>query len=195
MKLIVGLGNPGPKYQFTRHNAGFMVVDRLSSATGTTVTGRRCFSLVGEGRLNAVRVVLAKPQTNMNLSGFAVSALFRHYRVGLADLLVICDDLDLAFGRIRLRPKGGSGGHRGLESIIAVLGSSEFPRLRVGIGKAGGAEDHVLGEFPPADQPELEEILSTAAQAAACACREGLDHAMGRFNGWRLASGNGTAEG
>ncbi|MEW6457722.1 MAG: aminoacyl-tRNA hydrolase [Bacillota bacterium] len=194
MKLIVGLGNPGAKYRFTRHNAGFMVVDRLAGAAGTTVNRRRCFSLVGEGRLNGVRVVLAKPQTYMNLSGLAVSDLFRHYRVGPADLLVICDDLDLEFGRIRLRPKGGSGGHRGLASIIAALGSSEFPRLRVGIGKAEEASAHVLGEFAPEDQSGLEEILSTAALAAACACREGLDEAMNRFNGWRLTPASGTAE-
>lgn len=186
MKLIVGLGNPGAQYKFTRHNAGFMVVDRLSGAAGATVNRRCCSSLVGEGRLDGVRVALAKPQTYMNLSGLAVSALCRHYRVGPADLLVICDDLDLDFGRIRLRPKGGSGGHLGLTSIISALGSSDFPRVRIGIGKAGDASDHVLSEFAPEDRPALEEVLSTAALAAACACREGLEQAMSRFNGWRL---------
>lgn len=192
MKLVVGLGNPGPKYGFTRHNAGFMVVDRLAGAAGTTVAHRRCFSLVGEGRLDGVRVVLAKPQTYMNLSGPAVRDLLRHYRVALADLLVICDDLDLAFGRIRLRPGGGSGGHRGLESIIDGLGSSEFGRLRVGIGKTGEAVDHVLGEFGPEEQRGLEEVVNTSALAVACVCREGLNRAMSRFNGWRLTPASGT---
>jgi PTH1 family peptidyl-tRNA hydrolase len=191
MRLVVGLGNPGEKYRFTRHNVGFMVVDRLSSAVGAPVTGKRGFSLVGEGFLGGEKVVLAKPQTYMNLSGMAVSGLIRYYRAAPADLLVVCDDLDLPFGRIRLRAKGGSGGHRGLESIIAALGSSDFPRLRVGIGKAGEAADHVLGQFPAADEPALAEILEAAAAAVTVTCLEGLERAMNRFNSWQLRMESG----
>ena len=188
MKLVVGLGNPGAKYRLTRHNVGFMVVDRLAVTAGAAVTRKHCSSLVGEGHWGEVKVVLAKPQTYMNLSGMAVSSLMNYYRVAPADLLVVCDDLDLPFGRIRLRPKGSSGGHRGLASIIAALGRSDFPRLRVGIGKAGEAVGHVLGRFAAAEEPALAEILETAAAAAVMACRDGLDRAMNRYNGWQPAT-------
>lgn len=185
VRLVVGLGNPGEKYRHTRHNIGFMVVDRLAGSLGVPVTGKRCFSLVGEGLLGERKLVLAKPQTYMNLSGRAVSALVAYYRVRAAELLVICDDLDLPFGRIRLRAKGGSGGHRGLESIGAALGSNDYARLRVGIGKEGDATEFVLGRFPAAEQLLLAEILDTAAAAAETACRDGLAQAMNRFNNWR----------
>lgn len=186
MKLVVGLGNLGEKYRFTRHNIGFMVIERLSGTVGTPVTRKRCYSLVGESFLDDLKIVLAKPQTYMNLSGMAVSALSDYYRTDIADLLVVCDDLDLPFGRIRLRPKGGSGGHRGLQSIITTLGSSEFPRLRVGIGKSGEAVDHVLGRFSAEDEVMLASILSIGVEAVITACRDGLEPAMNRFNGWEF---------
>jgi PTH1 family peptidyl-tRNA hydrolase len=192
MKLIVGLGNPGEKYRFTRHNVGFMIVDRLSGYMGVRVAKKRCFSLVGEGSLGGLKVVLAKPRTYMNLSGLAVSSLVGYYRVDTADLLVVCDDLDLPFGRIRLRAKGGPGGHRGLESIIAVVGSSDFPRLRVGIGKVGDAAKHVLGGFSTAEKSGLAEIMETAAAAVDMVCRDELEQAMSRFNGWRLSGSDDT---
>lgn len=179
------MGNPGEKYRLTRHNVGFMVIDRLVPAVGAPVTRKHCFSLVGEGALDGVKVVLAKPQTYMNLSGLAVSSLTAYYRVAPTDLLVVCDDLDLPFGRIRLRPKGGSGGHRGLASVIASLGRSDFPRLRVGIGKTGEAVDHVLGHFAAAEEAVLPQILETAAAAAVAVCRDGLERAMNRFNAWQ----------
>lgn len=191
MMLIVGLGNPGEKYRLTRHNVGFMVIDLLSGIAGTPVTRKACSSLVGEGFLDGLKVVLAKPQTFMNRSGQAVASLAAYYRAAPGEVLVICDDLDLPFGRLRLRAKGGSGGHRGLESIITALGSNEFPRLRVGIGRAGEAADYVLERFSSAEGTMLPEILDTAAQAAVSACREGLERSMNRFNRWQPEPGAG----
>ncbi len=185
MKLVVGLGNPGSKYAGTRHNVGFMVVDRLARRNGIEITKKQCNALSGLGTIAGHRVCLAKPQTFMNLSGEAVSCLARFYKVAPRDLLVIYDERDLPVGRIRLREKGSAGGHRGLQSIIGMLGTSDIPRLRIGIGRpeAIDAVEHVLGSFSAEERPLMEEALNRAAEAVEAVLAEGMDAAMNRYNG------------
>jgi len=184
MKLIVGLGNPGKSYEATRHNVGFHVVDRLARKWAIGVTRRRHEGLCGEGGFCGEKVILLKPQTYMNRSGQSVAGAVAYYGLGLSDILVIVDDTALPLGRIRLRPGGSAGGHHGLQDIIDRLGTSDFPRLRVGIGAAppGQAVEYVLGRFPAEQQEEVEAALARAAAAATCWVTEGLDRAMTRFN-------------
>ena len=184
VKLVVGLGNPGTRYARTRHNVGFMVLDRLARRANTVVAKRQCGALVAVANLAGERACLAKPQGYMNLSGEAVACLVRFYRLTSSDLLVIYDDRDLPLGRIRLRDRGSAGGHRGMESIIAALGTSDFPRLRIGIGRPPELEavEHVLGQFGREEQPIIEEALDRAVEAVEYAFREGLTAAMNRFN-------------
>ncbi len=189
MKLVVGLGNPGKKYELTRHNIGFLVVDWLADKMDQTTTNKRFSSLVGEVSVEGEKWLLVKPQTYMNRSGLTVVSFVNYYRIDYTqDLLVICDDLDLPFGRIRLRGKGSAGGHRGLESIINHIGSPDFPRLRIGIGAADNAVDYVLGRFSQQEQQGLEEIIATSADAASAFFREGLAVAMNRYNNWQKPS-------
>ncbi len=191
MMLIVGLGNPGPEYAKTRHNVGFMVVERLAAQTGAAGTGPvrwhlRCRALVAEAFFQGQKVILARPQTYMNNSGEAVAPLLRWYGLAPADLLVICDDLDLLPGQIRIRKKGGDGGHRGLKSVIAALGTNEFARLRIGIGRpeepAGDVIRWVLGCFNPQEAPVIEEALARAVRAVWVILSEGIEKAMNQFN-------------
>jgi len=159
MKLIVGLGNPGESYARNRHNIGFRCLNHLARQQGIRFDSRWAKARLGVGQVAGVGAVLAKPQTFMNLSGLSVSRLVKKYNVALSDLLVVCDDLDLPLGRIRLRGGGSSGGHKGVSSIISSLGSQDFPRLRVGIGRPAAGEDRVetgsgvisfvLGDFTP----------------------------------------------
>ncbi|MBO8127784.1 MAG: aminoacyl-tRNA hydrolase [Peptococcaceae bacterium] len=190
MKLIVGLGNPGAAYRRTRHNAGFMVLDRLASKVQAQDTGRRCRALTTEAAIEGYKITLAKPLTYMNLSGEAVGCLARLLSVAPGDILVIYDDMDLPFGKLRLRSQGGSGGHKGLASIIATLGTEAVPRLRIGIGKAGDAVSHVLGEFSPEEEAVLDEVLETCVEAVITACRDGLQQAMNRYNNWQVRGSN-----
>jgi len=180
--LIVGLGNPGRVYARTRHNAGFMVVDALAQRLGTSFTRTRHQALLAETRFGPHRVLLAKPQTYMNLSGRAVAPLVRYYRLPLERLMVVYDDLDLPFGTIRLRPKGGHGGHKGLKSIIESLGGRrDFPRLRIGIGRPPGrmeAADYVLRPFSSAEQEQWPWIRDRAVEALLLWLDRGLDEAM-----------------
>ena len=167
--LLVGLGNPGREYRANRHNLGFMTIDQLSSALDTRLSRVQSKALIGIGALHENKVVLAKPQTFMNLSGQAVSSLLRFYKIPLERLLVIHDELDLPLGTLRLRPGGGSAGNRGLASIIQLLGTQEFPRLRIGIGHPPGqmsGADYVLQNFPAAEQELLEMVLKRAVEAA-----------------------------
>lgn len=183
--LIVGLGNPGEEYRNTRHNAGFMVVSRLAAELGAGRWRVRCRSLVAEVFSGGGKVVLARPQTFMNRSGEAVAPLLRWYGLEPSGLLVVCDDLDLPLGQIRLRKKGGDGGHRGLRSVIAVLGSGEFARLRVGIGRPGPEEDvaeWVLERFSAEEAPLVEDSLARAVQALRVVLEEGIEAAMNSFN-------------
>lgn len=186
MKLIVGLGNPGEKYAATRHNAGFMVVDRLAAGAGVAVEKKMFKSLVGYGQINGENVVLAKPHTFMNLSGEAVAALMNWFKLGTADLVIIYDDLDLPLGKVRIRPGGGSGGHKGMQSIIQVLGTKGFPRVRIGIGKplepCFEAADYVLSNFGPGEIKEVEEALNLAAEAVRCIVMDGVERAMNLYN-------------
>ncbi|MDI6907263.1 MAG: aminoacyl-tRNA hydrolase [Thermoanaerobacterales bacterium] len=184
--LVVGLGNPGGAYVRTRHNVGFMVIDQLARMLRVSVSRRQGEALTGEAAVRGRRVLLAKPQTYMNLSGNAVGALSRRLRLLPEEILVVSDDMDLPFGRLRLRPGGGAGGHRGLVSIIEALGTDRFPRLRVGIGRGEEAVGHVLGGFTPAEDAVLDRVLETAARAVLTVCADGLDRAMNLFNRWGI---------
>lgn len=200
MWLVVGLGNPGPEYANTRHNAGFLVIDRLSRSHGIPVRKKLRGALVGEGTLAGQRVVLAKPQTYMNLSGDAVADLVHWYKLTPGQALVVYDDKDLAPGRIRVRPGGGPAGHRGMASVLEALGTREVVRIRVGIGRepAGQEEDdrgvgYVLAPFAPEERPAVEEALSRAAEAVETVIAEGMEVAMLRFNGAPAGSAKGKA--
>lgn len=184
--LVVGLGNPGAEYAKTRHNVGFQVVERLASRLGAEFARHPGRALVARVEVSDASVVLAKPQTFMNLSGFSVAALIHWYHLNpYKDLLVVYDDLDLLPGMIRLRPRGGAGGHKGVRSIIEQLGTQDFCRLRVGIGKPefGDAHRYVLQEFTAEEWELLEVTLERAADAVECFAEEGIVTAMNRFNG------------
>lgn len=182
--LIVGLGNPGRKYAFNRHNVGFMTVDRLAARHGIELKRAQSRAIIGTGRIGNRAVVLAKPQTFMNLSGEAVGALLHYYRIAPEALLVIYDELDIPFGTLRLREKGGAGGHNGMRSIIQHLGN-EFPRLRLGIGRPPGQLDpaaFVLQDFRQTELPVVSEMLDTAIDAVETFVADGIQMAMSRFN-------------
>lgn len=185
--LIVGLGNPGPEYARTRHNAGFALVEALAERwQATWHVARRFRARVARARWNGRTLLLAQPQTFMNASGEAVGPMVRFYRLPLERLLVAVDDADLPLGEIRLRPRGSSGGHHGLESIEAALGSREFARLRIGIGRAPGAReitDYVLSRFSPHEAALLKKVLARAAEQVECWLAEGIHKAMSRYNG------------
>lgn len=185
MKIIVGLGNPGKEYMSTRHNLGFRVVDTLAETTGSRFDKKMVQSLVCAARIGKEKVILAKPQTFMNLSGEAVGPLLAWYKVGVEDLLVVVDDFDLQPGRVRLRGYGGSGGHKGLTSVITVLGTERFARLRLGIGRPPfpiDAADWALGRFSPSELVDIESGVKAAAQAAAEFVTGGLAQAMNLYN-------------
>jgi PTH1 family peptidyl-tRNA hydrolase len=187
LELIVGLGNPGREYVRTRHNAGFMVLDELASRWRANLTAKKRFQAqVALLERDGCRLLLCQPGTYMNASGEAVKALAGFYQVRLDRTLVVVDDADLPLGEIRLRPRGSSGGHHGLESIEQHLGSREFPRLRIGIGRQdGGREitDYVLSRFSPTEAELLEKVLTRACDGIECWVREGISQAMNRFNG------------
>jgi PTH1 family peptidyl-tRNA hydrolase len=195
MKVICGLGNPGERYRLTRHNVGFRVVDLLADRWGLTGLGK---VREGAARLEADlpkaigRVLLVKPMRYMNLSGGALKAALRQTEVDpAAELLVVADDVDLPLGRIRLRREGSAGGHNGLRDIISTLGTNEFGRLRVGIGRPGSARatvDHVLATFSPKERELAAEAIATAADAAERWLREGIEAAMNEYNGLDLAA-------
>lgn len=184
--IIVGLGNPGREYRETRHNIGFMVVDRVSEIFGIRIMKMQSKALIGVGTYRQQRVVLVKPQTYMNLSGQAVASIVRFYKTPLQKVLVVHDDLDLSFGVIRLRPSGGSAGQKGIASIIERMGTQDFPRMRMGIGHPPGYMDaaaYVLQGFSKAETSELPVVIDTAAKAAELFLLEGLEPAMNQFNG------------
>jgi peptidyl-tRNA hydrolase, PTH1 family len=184
--LIAGLGNPGPDYRYNRHNVGFMVVDALAAALDIPIQRVEMRALVGKGLLDGERLILAKPQTYMNQSGLAVGSLARFYKIPLEQLLVVHDDLDLPLGTLRMRPFGGTGGQRGMESIVARLGTRDFPRLRVGIGRPPGRmdpADYVLHNFDPEQEGFLPEVLGRAVKAIQCFILDDIETAMNEFNG------------
>lgn len=185
MKMIVGLGNPGRKYETTRHNVGFMTVDELARRYPPTTSGERMGAWTARTRLGDVDALLVKPQTFMNLSGEAVGRLWRWHKLALADVIVVADDIDLPFGRLRLRERGSAGGHNGLKSIFAHLSSQEIARLKIGVGRPASSEarDYVLAPFTADERDALPLLLSRAADAVELALREGIVEAMNRVNG------------
>lgn len=183
--LIVGLGNPGPRYERNRHNLGFMLVDRLAHGAGSAIKREECRSLVGRAVIEGQTAELAKPLTFMNLSGEALSCLLKKAERSSARLLVISDDLALPLGKIRLRPKGSHGGHNGLRSIIDCLGSAEFARLRIGIlpeHPVANTRNFVLEDFAAAERPIVEKVLDNASAAIHTVLRDGIEKAMAAWN-------------
>jgi PTH1 family peptidyl-tRNA hydrolase len=187
--LVVGLGNPGREYRNTRHNTGFMVLDRLAARLGESFSRVESRALVVKVNYRNRRLILAKPQTYMNESGRSVGALLKFYKVPLDHLLTIFDDVDLPFGTLRMRPAGGSSGQKGMQSIIERLGSEDFIRLRVGIGRPPGskqASDYVLDGFSSQEATLLPPLFDRAADAVLSCITEGLDTAMNLYNGQGL---------
>ncbi|HEX8367013.1 MAG TPA: aminoacyl-tRNA hydrolase [Pyrinomonadaceae bacterium] len=183
--LVAGLGNPGAAYEQTRHNLGFMLVDRLARETNSTVKREECRALLGRAEIENQKVELVKPQTYMNLSGESLSCLLKKPGRDAKRLVVITDDLALPFGKIRLRPKGSAGGHNGLKSIIGCLRTEEFIRLRIGIQPEHPVSDtrrFVLEKFSKADFETLEKVLEESADALRAVIRDGVEKAMARFN-------------
>lgn len=185
MYLIVGLGNPGKRFDFTRHNAGFLVLDVIAARLQAKVDRIKFRSLIAETRIDGEKAVLMKPQTFMNLSGEAVRAAAEYYKIPSEKIIVIYDDIDIPFGSLRLRPRGSSGTHNGMRNIVYQLETEEFPRVKVGIrGERHGAELHeyVLSTFSKEEAAHLEEILRRAADATLAAVKDGVDSAMNRYN-------------
>jgi PTH1 family peptidyl-tRNA hydrolase len=186
VKLVAGLGNPGPRYDGSRHNVGFEVVEELARRwkAGALRFDRDYEALVGEAQPPAGRVLLLKPMTYMNLSGRSVSAVVRFYKLDPGSLMVVYDDLDLTVGQVRIRAGGSAGGHKGMADVISAVGSPDLARVRIGIGKVHRAEtvDHVLSRFAPDEREDIEQAVRTAADAVECWVAESIDVAMNRFN-------------
>lgn len=186
VKVIVGLGNPGIEYQFTPHNIGFLAIDRIAEQCGVMVDNRHCKALTARARIGKEEVLLAKPETYMNLTGLSVLELVRKYEVdSQKDLLVVYDELDLPLGTIRIRERGSSAGHKGMESIIGALGTEEVPRMRLGIAPDHPVKDgsrYVLAQFRKSQLVPLDEMLEKAAEAVSVIVNDGISVAMNRFN-------------
>lgn len=184
MHIIAGLGNPGRKYENTRHNLGFITVDRLAEEHGISVTKSKHKALIGEGRISGQKVLLVKPQTFMNLSGEAVRAVMDYYKEPVENLLVIYDDADIPAGAVRIRKKGGAGTHNGMKSVVSCLGDDGFARIRIGIGTQDDRDivDHVLGGFTREEADVMREAVLTAVSAVECMLSEGIDIAMNEYN-------------
>jgi PTH1 family peptidyl-tRNA hydrolase len=185
MKLIVGLGNPGLRYEGNRHNAGFMALDALGKVLDVSVNKKQARALIGQGVYLTHRLLLAKPQTYMNLSGESVMELLHYYRDRIEDLIVIHDDMDIPLGRLRFKASGGSGGHNGLKSVTRMLGSQTYDRLKIGIGRPAAfmkPEAYVLSDFTAPEAGILEETMDTAAEALKCWITSDCQTAMNRFN-------------
>lgn len=186
MKLLAGLGNPGPRYAASRHNVGFLVADELARRWATPFDryDRDFEGLVGQAQRGGTAVMLLKPATYMNESGRSVAAAWRYYKLDAADLLVVHDDLDLPVGQLRLRAAGSAGGHKGLDDVIRHLGTDAVPRLRIGIGKVhrDATVEYVLSRFEPEERPMIAAALNRAADAAECWLARGIEAAMNEFN-------------
>ena len=186
MKIIVGLGNPTKEYAGTRHNVGFSVIYNISDAYNIPVETKKHKALIGKGIIEGEKVILAMPQTYMNLSGESVRELVDYYKIDPEEeLIVIYDDINLAPGKLRIRPKGSAGGHNGIKNIIAHLGTQVFPRIRIGVGekpKGWDLADYVLGRFSKEEQPVIRESADRARQAVATILTEGIASAMNKFN-------------
>jgi PTH1 family peptidyl-tRNA hydrolase len=193
VKLIVGLGNPGTRYSRNRHNAGFMVLDLLAKDMGVSMDQKKADALIGQGVYRDQKLLLAKPQTFMNLSGKSVMGLIHFYHDRLDDLIVVHDDMDLPFGRLRFKADGGAGGHNGLKSVTESLASREYDRLKIGVGRPAEfmkPEAYVLSNFVEEELSQLEQTLRIAAEALKFWSENGCASAMNHYNGWSQ-----TAEG
>ena len=198
MKVIAGLGNPGAEYANTPHSIGFEVVDAVARGIGASWKGSSSFKgELATGLLGGVKVLLVKPQTYMNLSGECVSPVLKYHNATIQDLLVVSDDIDLPVGRLRIRKGGSAGGHNGLKSVIERTGSSDFVRLRIGVGRDPQSRSnvigHVLGKFSPEDRQAMDEVVATAAEAVGAIENENLETAMNRYNGWTAPAVAATA--
>ena len=191
MKLIVGLGNPGKTYAHNRHNVGFQCLNYFARLHSIRFDHRQCHARVGIGKVRGEKLLLAKPGTFVNLSGNSVAGLVRKHKIPLSDLLVIYDDLDVPLGKIRLRQSGSSGGHRGMNSIISALGSEDFPRIRVGIGRPQAEKqsidedavvNYVLSDFSPQEAELIRPVIASVAEAIDCFLTQGIVEAMNKFN-------------
>lgn len=185
MYLIAGLGNPTKKYEGTRHNVGFCVIDQIAKDYNINVDTKKHQALCGQGYIEGQKVLLLKPQTFMNLSGESIRAAADFYKVALEDILVIFDDVSLDVGQLRIRKKGSAGGHNGIKSIIAHLGSQQFPRIKVGVGeKPSGWDlaDYVLGKFSGQDKVKIEDACKDASAAVKILLSESIDAAMNKYN-------------
>jgi peptidyl-tRNA hydrolase, PTH1 family len=191
MKLIAGLGNPGKTYARNRHNVGFLCLNYLARLHSIRFDRRQCRARIGIGKARGEKLLLAKPGTFVNLSGKSVAGLVQKHNIPLSDLLVIYDDLDLPLGKIRLRQSGSSGGHKGMNSIISALGSEDFPRIRVGIGRPQTEEqsiseeaivNYVLSNFSPQEEAIIETVIARVAEAIDCFLTQGIEAAMSKFN-------------
>jgi PTH1 family peptidyl-tRNA hydrolase len=183
--MVAGLGNPGKPYETTRHNTGFMVVDKLAEAYAIDFDKSKFNAIFGRGKVEQTDVILVKPQTYMNRSGGPIKKLADYFRILCKDILIIHDDIDLAFGKLKIKEKGGDGGHKGIRSIMDAFGGGNFKRLRVGIGRSEayrGVIDHVLGCFNPEETVVLEKVISHARDAAVTVLCEGAKEGMNRFN-------------
>ena len=191
MKVIVGLGNPGAQYENTPHSIGFEAVDAIAAAMGATWQEKKQFScLMARGTFAGQQVILAKPQTYMNLSGNSVAPLVKYNNATAADLLVIQDDIDLPVGRMRIRKTGSCGGHNGIRNIISALGTTAFTRLKLGVGKdKTDVVAHVLGKFDPATRKTMDVVVAEAVHAAELILTQGPDKAMNTYNGWSATNG------
>ncbi len=187
--LVVGLGNPGKKYEGTRHNAGFMVVDRIAQDYGISLNKAKFDAVFGRGAIENIDVILAKPMAFMNRSGPPVQQLAHFFRIQSREILVIHDDIDLAFGRIKIKEKGGHGGHNGIRSIMDAFGGGNFVRLRIGVGRSeagAGVTGHVLGKFNAVQSQLLARIITSARDAAVTVLGQGTKVGMNLFNGKEL---------
>ncbi|MFA6142607.1 MAG: aminoacyl-tRNA hydrolase [Candidatus Omnitrophota bacterium] len=185
MKIIIGLGNPGLEYRATKHNVGSEVVKALAKANDIKINSKLHFSLLGRGKVEGEDVIMVLPQTYMNLSGKAVGELFRQEAKDISDLLIVCDDINIELGRIRLKTQGSSGGHKGLESIIHILGRDDFARLRVGIATEmhkGDITNYVLAPFKRKEMRNVAHVIGLAGDAITCIIGEGVEKAMSKFN-------------
>jgi PTH1 family peptidyl-tRNA hydrolase len=183
--LIIGLGNPGREYRATRHNIGFLTIDRLADQLSIKITHVKNKALIGSGFYEQKKITLAKPQTFMNLSGQSVVSLIKFYKLPVQNTLIIHDDLDLPFGTLRMRPSGSAGGQKGILSVIQMLGSDQIPRLRMGIGRPPGRMNpvnYVLQRFSTFEEEMLEEVLDRASQACKSFITSGIEQTMSRFN-------------
>lgn len=185
MRLVVGLGNPGDTYTATRHNIGFMVLEAVADRFGIALNRRKFNAILGRGAIDGSAVVLAEPQAFMNRSGPPVQQLAHYYRILCEDMLVIHDDIDLTFGRLKIKEKGGHGGHNGVRSLIDALGGGDFVRLRIGVGRSengNGVVDHVLGRFNAQEKSVLPDLILRARDAVVTILCKGTREGMNRFN-------------